>query len=283
MAKISSIHTRQSTIRNQSHPVRFGLRCNVRSFAAAVSPAIGQNQAVSATLSGTVTDATGAVIPGASITVTSTNQGFQREMKTNEQGTFVFTLLPPGQYSLKVQKQDLSTYTHTNIRLEVGQSLEVPVTLTLASVSQNIVVTAAAPVLNTSDANVSTLIDQRAVLDLPLNARNVFGLVFLNSAVTNTALTQWQGGTSSNQPNADQDFSFLNFAGSRFGDTECLLDGHWNADGQWGAIMYVPGVDETQEFRLQSNSFSAQFGFSSGNVVNVVTKSGTNDLARRCL
>jgi hypothetical protein len=240
--------------------------------------AMGQNQAASATLSGTVIDSTGSVIPGASVTLTSTGQGFQRELKTSAEGQYVFTLLPPGQYTLNVQKESLSTYTHTNIRLEVGQSLEIPVTLSLAGVSENVVVTASAPALNTSDENVSTEIDQRAVVDLPLNSRNVFGLVFLNSAVTNTALTQWQGGTSSNQPNADQDISFLNFGGSRFGDTEFLLDGHWDVDGQWGGIMYVPGVDETQEFRLQSNSFSAQFGFSSGNVVNVVTKSGSNGL-----
>ena len=243
-----------------------------------ISQAMGQSQAASAMLAGTVTDSTGAVILGASITVTSTSQGFQRETKSNAQGTFVFTLLPPGRYSLKAQKENLSTYTYTNINLAVGQSLEIPVTLTMAKVSEVVEVTSAMPVMDTSDSNVSTEIDQKALVDLPLNARNVFGLVFLNSAVNNTALVQWQGGTSSNQPNADQDISFLNFGGSRFGDTEFLLDGHWNIDSQWGGIMYVPGVDETQEFRLQSNSFSAQFGFSSGNVVNVVTKSGSNSL-----
>lgn len=240
--------------------------------------AAGQNQAASATLSGTVTDATGAVIPGASVTLTNTGQGFQRDLKSNAQGQYVFTLLPPGQYALKVAKENLSSYSRTNIQLDVGQSLDLPVTLALGTISETIEVTTAAPVLNTSNSDVSTEIDQRAVLDLPLNARNVVGLVFLNSAVTNKALTQWTGGTSSNQPNADQDITFLNFGGSRFGDTEFLLDGHWDIDAQWGGVMYVPGVDETEEFRLQSNSFSAQFGFSSGNVVNLVTKSGTNGL-----
>jgi hypothetical protein len=241
-----------------------------------IQKAMGQNQAASGTIHGTVSDATGAVIPDAAVTAISSDQGFQREENTNQQGEYAFTLLPPGHYSLRVQKQGLGTYTHTDLALEVGQTLEVPVTLTLASANQRVEVTGGVPLLNTSDANVSTEINQQAVLDLPLNQRNVFGLVFLNSAVTNQALTQWTGGTSSNQPNADQDITFLNFGGSRFGDTEFLLDGHWDIDGQWGGIMYVPGVDETQEFRLQSNSFSAQYGFSSGNVVDVVTKSGNN-------
>jgi len=268
---------------NSQHALRFSRRAAIcfavlAALVLSIAKVQAQNQAASATLSGTVSDASGAVVPEAFVTLMSSTQGFQRALKSDAQGGFAFTLLPPGQYSLKVEKANLSTYTHTNISLEVGQTLDVPITLSLASVSENITVTTAVPVLNTSDSNVSTEINQRDVVDLPLNQRNVVGLVFLNSAVTNRALTQWTGGTSSNQPNADQDITFLNFGGSRFGDTEFLLDGHWDIDAQWGGIMYAPGVDETQEFRLQSNSFSAQFGFSSGNVVNLVTKSGSNTL-----
>jgi len=243
-----------------------------------INKANGQTQAAAATLSGTVTDTTGAVIPDATVTVVNTDQRFQRQEKTNGTGLYMFTLLPPGQYSLTVQKQGLSAYTQTNINLQVGQSLEIPVALPLASVSEKITVTSQTAQLNTEDANISTYVDAKEILDLPLNERNVASLVFLNASVTNQALVQWTGGTSANSPNADQDLTFLNFAGSRFGDTEWLLDGHWNADGQWGAIMYPPGIDETQEFRLQTNSFSAQFGFSSGNVINMVTKSGTRSL-----
>ena len=245
--------------------------------------ALGQSQASSATLSGTVTDKTGAVIPDATVTLTSTDQGFQHQQKTSETGLYTFTLLPPGQYSLAVQKQGLSTYTQTNISLQVGQTLAIPVSLSMGSVTEQVTVTAETPPLNTEDANISSFVDGKAILELPLNQRNIVSLTFLNAAVTNQALTQWTGGTSANQPNADQDLSFLNFAGSRFGDTEYLLDGHWDVDPQWGGIIYTPGVDETQEFRLQSNSFSAQFGFSSGNVINMVTKSGTDTAPWRCL
>lgn len=238
----------------------------------------GQTQASSATLSGTIADATGAVIPDATVTLISNDQGFQREQKTSATGLYVFTLLPPGRYALTVQKQGMSKFTETDIDLQVGQSRSITVTLSLATVAQQVTVTAETAQLNTEDTNLSTYIDGKAIVELPLNQRNLVSLTFLNAAVTNQALTQWTGGTSANQANADQDLTFLNFAGSRFGDTEYLLDGHWDTDPQWGGIIYTPGVEETQEFRLQSNSFSAQFGFSSGNVINMVTKSGTDEL-----
>lgn len=92
-----------------------------------INKANGQTQAAAATLSGTVTDTTGAVIPDATVTVVNTDQRFQRQEKTNGTGLYMFTLLPPGQYSLTVQKQGLSAYTQTNINLQVGQSLEIPV------------------------------------------------------------------------------------------------------------------------------------------------------------
>ena len=238
----------------------------------------GQSQASSAMISGLITDKTGAVIPGAMVTLTSEGLGFQRQVKTSDAGLYTFSLLPPGNYTLTVQKAGLSTYTQKGITPQVGQVLDNPVQLSMANVAEVVTVTGEPAQLSTQDANVSTYVNNRDIVELPLNQRNLVSLTFLNAAVTNQALTQWQGGTSANQPNADQDLSFLNFAGSRFGDTEYLLDGHWDTDPQWGGIIYTPGVEETQEFRLQSNSFSAQYGFSSGNVINMVTKSGTDEL-----
>ena len=91
-----------------------------------INKANGQTQAAAATLSGTVTDKTGAVIPGATVTLSQQDQGFQHQEKTSDTGLYAFTLLPPGQYSLTVQKQGLSTYTETNINLQVGQTLRFP-------------------------------------------------------------------------------------------------------------------------------------------------------------
>ena len=108
--------------------------------------------------------------------------------------------------------------------------------------------------------------------------RNVYGLATLNSSVSNTSENQMLlGGGGNTTDNADQDISFLNFNGGYFGSTAFLLDGSWDTDPEWGAVIFVPSVDGVQEFKIQSNSFTAQYGWSTGNVVNVVTKAGTRD------
>jgi hypothetical protein len=135
-------------------------------------------------------------------------------------------------------------------------------------------VEAAAPLLATGNANLGSDVTSKQVQELPLNWRNVFGLVNLDSSVNNS--TQTQGlNPSGSQGNADQDIAFFNFGGGRFGTTAFLLDGHWDAAGDWAGIIYVPSVDELQEFRIQTHTFSAQYGWSMGNVVNAITKSGT--------
>jgi hypothetical protein len=115
-------------------------------------------------------------------------------------------------------------------------------------------------------------------VELPLNVRNIYGLATLNSSVQNTSEGQLLlGGGSNTTDTADQDISFMNFAGGFFGTTAFLVDGSWDTDTEWGAVIFVPGVDAVQEFKIQNNSFTAQYGWSTGNVVNVVTKSGTHD------
>lgn len=106
--------------------------------------------------------------------------------------------------------------------------------------------------------------------------RNVFGLVYLNASVNNSSQYQVVNG-SGQADTADQDYYFMNFGGGRFGTTGVLLDGSWDVGPDWGGYMYVPSVDNTQEFSIQTNTFSAQYGWSTGNVVNAVTKSGTRD------
>jgi hypothetical protein len=234
-----------------------------------------QSQTFNATVSGIVYDSGRAVVPDAAVTITNSELGLRREFHTSSDGRYTFTLLPPGRYSLTVEKTGLRTYTQNGIDLSVGQSASLDVTLTVEGVTERVNVDAAAPLLNTSDANISSDVNQRAAVELPLNWRNVFGLVFLNSSVNNSQHTQWQAG-GSYQGNADQDIAFFNFGGGRFGNTAFLLDGHWDVGPDWGGVSYVPGVDELQEFKVQTNTFSAQYGWSMGNVVNAITKSGTS-------
>ncbi len=148
--------------------------------------------------------------------------------------------------------------------------------MTVGAVTESIEITSQAPLLNTDNANISSDISARQVAELPLNLRNVIGLAVLNSSVSNAAELQIVGAPGISG-SADQDVSFLNFGGTFFNTAEYLLDGTWDTRLDWGGVVYVPSVDAVEEFKIQTNAFTSQYGFSSGNVINVVTKSGSND------
>src|SRR5579864_882672 len=240
-------------------------------------PVYGQNQEVAATLSGTVTDPTGLPITGAKVTLKSTQNGVVRTYTTQNSGLFAFTLLPPAVYSLDVSVSGFKDYKQPVIALGAGQTVQQNVRLTIGSTTETIEVTAQSPLLNLENANISSDVSARQVVDLPLNLRNVISLAELNSSVSNTAEEQIVGAPGISG-SADQDVSFLNFGGTFFGTAQYLLDGSWDTRVDWGGVIYVPSADDVQEFKIQTNAFTSQYGFSSGNVVNVVTKSGTNQL-----
>jgi hypothetical protein len=230
-----------------------------------------------ATLSGTIADPTRAVIPKATVTLTSPERGIIRTFTTGDTGQYLFTQLPPSTYQLMIQAKGFEKYIQNGIILDAGQTSRQDVTLKVGDVAQQIVVNAEAPMLNLDDANISADIGSTQVVELPLNMRNVYGLATLNSSVGNASESQsLLGGGSNSNDNADQDISFFHFAGGFFGTSAFLLDGAWNTDTQWGAVIYVPSVDAVQEFKIQNNSFTSQYGWSTGNVIDVVTKSGTN-------
>ncbi len=233
-----------------------------------------QSEAVSAQLNGNVQDANGATVPGATVTLSNPDVGFTRSVTTTDSGLYTFTLIPPGRYQLKVEKTGFNAFLQNNIVLAVGQSSSLNATLQVGNVNQTIEVTGQAPILNTGSADVGSEVSSKQAVELPLNIRNVYGLVELDSSVNNSQQNQALNPPGS-QGNSDQDISFFNFGGGRFGTTAFLLDGAWDGAGDWDGVIYVPSVDELQEFRIQTNTFSPQYGLSMGNVVNAVTKSGT--------
>jgi hypothetical protein len=236
----------------------------------------GQTLASSATFSGSVLDPSGARVANATVTLTNADKGITRTFKTDAEGNFSFALLPAGTYVLKVEAAGFKTSKQEGLTLAVGQSANQSVTLTIGS-SEQIEVVAVAPLLKVDNANVGDEITTRQVTELPLNLRNVFNFVQLNSSVNNLSQQQLlQSGGE--QGTADQDVSFFNFGGGYFGTTAFLLDGVWDTSTGWGGVIYVPSPDNVQEFKVQQNSFSAQYGWSTGNVVNVVTKSGGSSL-----
>jgi hypothetical protein len=246
-------------------------------IAACIFPANAQLATTTATLSGVVTDPSGALVPQASVTLTSPETGINRTFTADAAGRYTFSQLPPGTYNLAIRAKGFEAYQQNGITLNPADSATQNVSLTVGAESQSVTVTADASNLNTDNSNVATNIDAKQIVELPLNTRNVYGLATLNSSVSNTSEGQMLlGGGSNSTDNADQDISFLNFAGGFFGTTAFLLDGSWDTDPEWGAVIDVPSVDAVQEFKIQNNSFTAQYGWSTGNVVNVVTKSGTS-------
>ena len=243
------------------------------------SKAFAQGQAVFASLNGDVRDSTGAVISGAHVLLSNDQIDLHRTFTTDENGRYVLSQVPPGTYSLRIEQKGFRTYVQNNITLSVGQAATQDVLLVVGDVTQEIVVNASASPLNTSNANLSADVSQRQVTQLPLDYRAPFFLVTLLSSVNSGQIWQsFNAGSSQSGPGADQDASAFTFGGSRFGSTGFLLDGHWNGSSGWGAIMYSPTVDETEEFKIQQNVFTAQYGRSMGNVVNAITKSGTSSL-----
>jgi hypothetical protein len=234
-----------------------------------------QTQAFAASLGGVVVDKSGGAIPKATVTLSNSQTGFTRTFTTGSDGRYSFTLVPPGTYALKIEKPGFRVYSQTGIILAVGEAANQNVTMALGAVTQQVTVNASAPLLNTSNANVASTVTGRQTVELPLNLRNVYGLVSLNSSVNNSQ--QYQAlNPAGSQGDADQDIGFFNFGGGRFGTTAFLLDGAWDGAGDWDGTIYVPGVDETAEFKIQTNAFTSQYGWSMGNVVNAVTKSGTS-------
>jgi carboxypeptidase family protein/TonB-dependent receptor-like protein len=237
--------------------------------------AFGQAQAITATLSGTVFDQSGQVVDGARVTISNAEQGIFRSFSTGTTGNYSFTLLPAAMYSLDVEAPGFKHYKQEGITLGAGQVAEQKIVLTIGAVTERIEVSSEAPLLNVDNANISSDVSAQQVTDLPLNLRNVISLATLNSSVSNAAEEQVVGAPGISG-SADQDISFLNFGGTFFDTAMYLLDGTWDTRLDWGGVVYVPAVDDVQEFKIQTNAFTAQYGFSSGNVINVVTKSGSN-------
>lgn len=234
-----------------------------------------QGRSTSATIGGTVSDKTGAAVPGASVTLSGADVQFARTFTTQDDGRYIFTLIPAGQYVLKIEKSGFRPYIQTGIVLGLAESATQNVSLDIGSVSDKVTVQAEAPLLDTTNANVDSDVTARQAEQLPLNWRNIYQLTTLDSSVQDSNVHQ-VAGVGTNSGNAEQDGGLINFGGGRFGTTAFLLDGHWDTAGDWDGLIYAPSVDEVQEFKIQTYAFTAQYGWSTGNVVNAITKSGSN-------
>jgi hypothetical protein len=222
-------------------------------------PIHAQIATTTATISGIVADPTGAVLPGAAVSLVSTENGITRSFTTDNAGRYIFSQLPPSAYALTVKAKGFKAYAQTGILLNASQAATQNVTLTVGAETQSVMVTANASQLNTDNSNVAADIPAKDITEYPLSIRNVYSLATLNASVSNTSEGQMLlGGGTNTTDDADQDISFMNFAGGFFGSTGFMLDGAWDTDTEWGGVIFVPSVDSVQEFKVQNNSFTAQ-------------------------
>ena len=227
-------------------------------------------------LTGTVTDLSGATMPGAKVTLTSAETGAQRESTSNEAGTYEFTALQPGNYTLTFQKEGFAQVTSAAIRLEVNQVARLDVSMHPGAVNENIQVTAAAALLESSNSQIGQVIETKAVSDLPLNGRNFAQLAILGTGVVGVGFGPSGTIGSGTRPDDPRPGAELMSNGNREMTNDYLLDGVDDNFRRNGLITLRPTVEDILEFKIQTNLFGAEQGRNSGATVDVVTKSGTN-------
>ena len=228
-------------------------------------------QVYTGSLTGIVTDPSGAVVPGAKIAVVDQDKGYTYNAVSANDGRYDIRSLPPGRYQLTAEAPGLQKTTRTGIVLNVGQNAEVNVTLQVSTASQTVEVSAAAEQLGTQDATTGQVVNRTFINDLPLVSRGVFNLAQLAPGVTQPPGSSF----GLNQ-------SPVNFVsnGGRNSTSDIIIDGisetnYENNSGITNAL-YTPSIDAVQEFKLQQNNYSADQGFSGNTVLNVILRSGTN-------
>jgi hypothetical protein len=229
-------------------------------------------------LSGAITDSSGGVVPGAKVTIGSAGTGFQRETVTGEAGLYEFPVLPPGTYAVTVQKQGFKQMTREGVRLEVNQQARIDFALQLGAVSETVEVQAAAPLLESNTSSVGQVIETKNVSDLPLNGRNFAQLAILSPGAVGVGYGPAGTIGSGTRPDDTRPGAELMVNGNREMSNTVTLDGVDDNFRRNALITLRPAVESILEFKMQTNLFGAEQGRSSGATVNVITKSGSNQI-----
>jgi hypothetical protein len=229
-----------------------------------------------ASFSGTVTDKSGSALVGANVKVTSTTTGFQREIRTDQTGHFLVPLLPVGIYTVRVDDAGFQSAASVDQRLQIDEAREVNFSLSPATVQESVLVTGDAASIETGSPSLGQVITAQQVSQLPLNGRNFVQLATLTAGVTTeTNANSFFTSGSDSEVAARGAFS-LSVGGSRPNATDWLLDGVDNNELTGGGIGVFSSIDDIQEFKVLTYTYSAEFGTRAGPTVLVTTKSGTN-------
>src|SRR5215467_2970431 len=223
-----------------------------------------------ADLVGRVTDPSGAVLPGVSVTAANVGTAGTRTAITSETGDYVFNLLPVGAYNVKIELAGFRTYT-TRINLATGDRTRVDAQLQVGDISQTVEVATEATPLQTDSSTIGVTI--QAVADLPMNGRNFVSLVQFAPGATPSVQSSLGGGT---RPDDRRQTSTVSANGQNDSANNFLLDGMDNNERAIATVIVKPSVDALQEIKVETNMYSAEVGRAGGAVINLITKSGTN-------
>lgn len=228
--------------------------------------AFAQARLTGADLQGTIRDTSNGSLPGVTVTATSIATNQARTGITDGQGVYYIPALSAGLYNVVAELSGFAAQNRNNVRLHLGQRVELDFTLR-AGAAETITVTASTPVIDTNEPAVSTVITQEQIDSLPTNGRNFLSFTVITPGVTNDRTPQ-QGASAT---------SGLSFGGQRARSNNIMVDGVDNNDPVVGAVRATFSQEAIQEFQVLTNSYSAEFGKASGGVVNIITRSGTND------
>ncbi len=223
-------------------------------------------------ITGVVTDPSGAVLVNATVTVTNPQTNSVRTARTNGAGNYAFPALLPGVYNVRAESQGFRSETRSDVGLQVQQVARLDFQLSVGTVAETVEVSGGAPQLNTENATVGTVIDNRRIVDLPLNGRNFTALISLSTNVVSGFGTN---GAASRQGGDRGLVAQISVGGQRQEFNYYTLDGVANTDVNYGSYAFLPSVDALQEFKVQTGIYSAEFGRESTQI-NVSTVSGTN-------
>ncbi len=228
-----------------------------------------------ATIAGQVTDLQGSAVIGAKVTIKNIETGIDTVLSTNEHGAYAAPLLLPGSYQVNAEHQGFKKFTRRGLTLSINDSLQIDVKLELGDVAQTIDVTDSAPLLETSSGTMGVLIGTKELTELPIAHGNPYALIALAPGTT------FEGDPKLNRPYEPTHIVDYSMSGSTSGTTDITLDGVSNTSkGANGRVAagYVPPVDAIGEVRVETSSFDARTGQSSGGLVNISLRSGTNKL-----
>ena len=235
-----------------------------------LSPAaVAQSTAV---LRGTVTDATGAAVPGAQVVVQNQNTGADRNSVTDDAGLYLVPALPPGKYQITVTKENFQTAVLSDLVLQVSTTVTQNIQLAVGKVSQQVTITAETPVIDNSTVTIGQVVDQKTVQEIPLNGRHFLDLGFLTAG----SVTAPANGFLSQPIRGQGSFAF-NTAGQREDTVNIMINGINLNDMVQNQLVFQPSINTVAEFKVDNSVPSAQYGRNSGAIVNIATRSGTND------